>query len=57
MLSIFGNFSEPLSRRHFVTAGAMGMAGLTLADLLRAEANTKSGSTKKSIIKIGRAHV
>jgi len=52
MLSIFGNFSEPLSRRHFVTAGAMGMAGLALPELLRAEANSKTGSTKKSIINI-----
>src|SRR5437879_4370922 len=41
-----------LSRRQFLTAGALGVGGLTLADLLRAEAAAGIGSSNKAIINI-----
>ncbi|NNE92913.1 MAG: DUF1501 domain-containing protein, partial [Verrucomicrobiales bacterium] len=39
-----------MSRRGFVRAGALGMTGLSLPQLLKAEAETKSGSREKSVI-------
>src|SRR5438270_13131929 len=41
-----------VSRRRFLTAGALGVGGLTLADLLRAEAAAGIGSSNKAIINI-----
>ncbi|MFO1092765.1 MAG: DUF1501 domain-containing protein [Planctomycetaceae bacterium] len=52
MLTIFGKPPEQcdgLTRRHFLTAGSLG-AGLTLADLLRAEDGR--GATRKAIINV-----
>ena len=40
------------SRRSFLRIGAAGVGGLTLADLLRADANAAPGATKKSVINI-----
>ena len=48
MLSIFGK----LNRRHFLTAGAVGLGGMTLADLLRAEAAAGIRSSNKAVINI-----
>jgi uncharacterized protein (DUF1501 family) len=36
-----GSFRNPMSRRGFLTVGAMGMGGLTLADLFRIEARAE----------------
>ena len=41
-----------ITRRHFLTAGAIGFGGLTLADLLRAEASAGVGSSNRSVINI-----
>jgi uncharacterized protein (DUF1501 family) len=41
-----------LSRRRFLTAGALGLGGLTLADLLRAEAAAGIQSSSKAVINI-----
>ena len=41
---------DGVSRRFFLRAGALGVGGFTLADLLRAEA--KSGSSHKAVINI-----
>ena len=43
---------DGLSRRRFFTVGSLGMGGLTLADLLRAEAASGAGSSQKSVINI-----
>jgi hypothetical protein len=43
---------DGLSRRQFLTAGALGLGGLTLADLLRAEAASGITSSTKAIINI-----
>ena len=43
---------DGVTRRQFLTAGAMGLGGLTLADLLRAEAASGVGSSHKAIINI-----
>src|SRR5690349_16778665 len=54
MLTIFGEpyrHCDGITRRHFLTAGALGLGGLTLADVLRAEAAGK-GTSGKSIINI-----
>ena len=40
------------SRRSFLRIGAAGVGGLTLADLLRADANAAPGASKKSVINI-----
>jgi uncharacterized protein (DUF1501 family) len=53
MLTIFGKpyrHCDGITRRHFLTAGALGLGGLTLADVLRAEAAAGKGSSGKSII-------
>jgi hypothetical protein len=55
MLTVFGKpyrHCDGLTRRHFLTAGALGLGGLTLADVLRAEAAAGKGTTGKSIINI-----
>lgn len=45
-------FCDGFSRRDFLTVGSMGIAGLTLADLLRAEAKAGTGSSHKALINI-----
>src|SRR2546430_16035096 len=53
MLSIFGKPTRPgMSRRQFLVAGALGLGGLTLADLLRAEAAANIGNSTKAVINI-----
>ena len=55
MLQVFGKpyrHCDGISRRNFLTAGATGIAGLTLADLLRAEAQAGIGSSEKAVINI-----
>src|SRR5579859_2578853 len=41
-----------LSRRSFLTIGTLGMAGLTLPQLLKAQASSGGGSSQKSVILI-----
>lgn len=43
---------DGVSRRHFLTAGALTMGGLSLADLLRAEAAAGIGSSNKAVINV-----
>jgi uncharacterized protein (DUF1501 family) len=55
VLMIFRNLCRRrhgLGRREFLTAGAAGLAGLTLADLLRAEAASGNTSSVKAIINV-----
>src|SRR5262249_62372962 len=55
MLTIFGNpyrHCDGGSRRHFLTAGALSLGGLTLADLLHAEAAAGIKSSTKAVINI-----
>jgi hypothetical protein len=44
--------SGQMTRRHFLTAGALGIGGLTLADLLRAEAMAGIRASSKAVINI-----
>ena len=41
-----------VSRRDFLTAGALGVGSLTLADLLQAESEFGIGSSRKAIINV-----
>jgi hypothetical protein len=53
MLTFWGRrhrFCDRIDRRDFLRVGALGMGGLTLADLLRAEATKKETGRPKSII-------
>jgi hypothetical protein len=55
MLTIFGNeyrHCDGLTRRQFLTAGALGMGGLTLSDLLQAEAAAGIRGSHKAIINV-----
>ena len=55
MLTILGKeykHCDGVTRRHFLTAGALGIGGLTLADLLRAEAQAGIRSSHKAVINI-----
>lgn len=55
MLTIFGRgqqYCDGINRRSFLQIGALGAGGLTLADLLRAEAQAGIGSSNKAIINI-----
>src|SRR5688572_19951871 len=55
MLTISGRgkrFCDGVSRRSFLKAGGVGFGGLTMADLLRADAAAGASSTPKSIINI-----
>src|SRR5581483_11626562 len=55
MFTIFGRthrHCDGLRRREFLTAGALAVGGLTLADLLRAEAAAQVKSSEKAIIMI-----
>ena len=45
-------FCDGLTRRDALQVGAMGVGGLTLADLLRAEARAGTGSSHKALINI-----
>jgi hypothetical protein len=55
MLKLWGRthrFCDGLSRRQFLQAGALGLGGLGLADLLRLEAQGSAPARKKSVIYI-----
>ena len=55
MLTITGQqyrFCDGLSRRGFLTVGGLAMGGLTLPQLLRAEAQQGAGRSHKAIINI-----
>ena len=55
MLTIAGrrqHFCDRIGRRDFLRAGALGIGGLTLADLLRQQAGAESSGRKKSVIYI-----
>ncbi len=55
MLTIFGRgqkYCDGIDRRSFLQIGALGMGGLTLGGLLRAEAKAGVGSSNKAIINI-----
>ena len=55
MLSLFGqarDFCDGVSRRDFLRIGALGIGGLTLADLLRLEAQAGASATGRSVINI-----
>jgi len=55
MLTIYGGrsrFCDGVSRRNFLKIGALGVAGLSLPQLLRAEAAGGAGSSHKSVIMI-----
>lgn len=55
MLTILGEkqqYCDGISRRGFLKVGALGIGGLTLADLLRAEAAAGVGSSTKAVINI-----
>lgn len=55
MLSITGptyRHCDAVSRRSFLTAGALGLGGLSLAELLRAEDRAGLGSSQKAVIQI-----
>jgi hypothetical protein len=43
---------DGLSRRTFLTAGGLGVAGFTLADLLRADEAAGRSSSRKAIINV-----
>jgi hypothetical protein len=55
MFTILGSryrHCDGITRRHFLTAGALGFGGFTLVDLLRAEAVAGIGSSNKAVINI-----
>ena len=55
MLSLTGTsrrFCDGVSRRQFLRIGSLGMGGLALPQLLRAEAAGGRSSTQKSVIMI-----
>jgi hypothetical protein len=55
MLSMLGHargFCDGVSRRDFLKVGALGIGGLTLADLLRLEAQAGGAATGRSVINI-----
>jgi hypothetical protein len=55
MFTLFGKpyrHCDGITRRHFLTAGALGFGGLTLAGVLRAEAAAGKGTSGKAIINI-----
>ena len=55
MLTVSGpsrRFCDGFSRRDFIAAGSLGIFGLTLADLLRAESVRPVGGRKRSVILI-----
>jgi len=55
MLTLLGNksrYCDGVSRRDFLRIGALGVGGMTLADLLRAEVQATAQATGKSLINI-----
>jgi hypothetical protein len=55
MLTVWGKprrFCDGITRRDFLRVGALGLGGITLADLLRREGQGASGSRPKSVIYI-----
>ena len=57
MFSISSNqrstrYCNGVSRRNFLTVGGLGVAGMSLADLYRAEAAAGNGSSQKAVINI-----
>src|SRR5712671_7914124 len=55
MLTIYGNksrFCDGVSRRNFLKIGALGLGGLTLPQLLRAEAQSGIRKSHKAVIMI-----
>jgi hypothetical protein len=55
MLTIYGKssrFCDGLSRRNFLKIGALGLGGLALPDILRAESQSGIGRSHKAIIMI-----
>src|ERR1041385_1243694 len=55
MLTIYGNksrFCDGISRRNFLKIGSLGLGGLTLTQLLRAEAQSGIGKSHKAVIMI-----
>ena len=47
-----GGFCDGIARRDFIRIGAMGVGGMTLANLLEAEARAGIGSSHKAVINI-----
>ena len=47
-----GDFCDGIARRDFIRIGAMGIGGLTMANLLEAEAQAGVGSSHKAVINI-----
>jgi Protein of unknown function (DUF1501) len=52
VFSVWNNHRHSLLRRDFLRVGALGLAGVTLADLLRLEARAGTASRPKSVIYI-----
>jgi len=56
MLSIYskssGGFCDGVSRRNFLKVGGLAMGGISLNDVLRAEAAQKSGKSHKAVIMV-----
>src|SRR5438874_2510081 len=55
MFTLFGKryrHCDGVNRRQFLTAGALGVGGLALADLLRAEAALGIRSSNKAVINV-----
>jgi hypothetical protein len=55
MVTLFGKphrHCDGITRRHFLMAGALGLGGLTLAHVLRAEAAAGKGTSGRAIINI-----
>src|SRR3989442_6283136 len=58
MFTVYGRaqrFCDGVSRRNFLKIGALGFGGLTLADLLRLEAQAGTSLSKKSVINVSLA--
>ena len=47
-----GNFCDGIARRDFIRIGSMGIGGLTMANLLEAEAQAGVGSSHKAVINL-----
>ena len=55
MLTIYGpkqRFCDGVSRRNFLKIGALGLGGLTMSQILRAEAQAGIGKSHKAVIMI-----